>query len=133
MRLELMEYVNENLPQGFLPYYIYSMMIDEQEVGRIVLREGNDDERYLDGHIGYSVFEEFRGHNYAYEACLELKRIVNREYLFITCDPQNQASLQIIKKLGCIYLETKTIPSSRKRFFTSAEKEKMIFKWVITH
>ena len=37
MELKLLEYVHENLPKGFTPYYLYSMIVDSQEVGRIVL------------------------------------------------------------------------------------------------
>ena len=50
MKLELIEYVKVNLPAGFLPYSIYSIIIEEKEVGRIILREGSDQECYYDGH-----------------------------------------------------------------------------------
>ena len=132
MRLELLEYVNDNLPNGFLPYYIYNIIVDEVEVGRIVLREGRDEDVYYEGHIGYSIYEEHRGHNFAYQACLLIKGLVNREYLLITCDPCNQASLSVIKKLGCEYMETKSIPPHLKKQFSKDEKEKMIYKWKIT-
>ena len=61
MKLELIEYVKVNLPAGFLPYSIYSIIIEEKEVGRIILREGSDQECYYDGHIGYHIDEEYRG------------------------------------------------------------------------
>lgn len=132
MRLELLEEIKESLPVGFEPYKIYGMMVNDVEVGRIVLREGKDEDRYFDGHIGYSVYEEFQGHGYAYQACLLLEKMVKKDHLIITCDPNNIASLKTIEKLGCIYLETKTIPIQQKKFFTSEEKEKRIYKWVIT-
>ena len=68
MKLELIEYVKVNLPAGFLPYSIYSIIIEEKEVGRIILREGSDQECYYDGHIGYHIDEEYRGHHYAVQA-----------------------------------------------------------------
>ena len=68
MRLELLSYENTNLLPGWKPYFIYLIMVDHQEVGRIVLREGNSLERYYDGHIGYSIEEKYRGHHYS--SCL---------------------------------------------------------------
>ena len=55
MKLELLTYEKENLPCGWKPYYIYLIMVDHIEVGRIVLREGSNEERYYDGHIGYTI------------------------------------------------------------------------------
>ena len=73
MKLIVFEEVKDHLPTGFDPYIIYSMIVDHEEVGRLVLREGSDEKRYFDGHIGYTVFDEYQGHHYAYEACLLLK------------------------------------------------------------
>ena len=132
MRLELMEYVCVNLPVGFSPYYIYSMLVDNVEVGRIVLREGSDVERYYDGHIGYTVFDEFQGHSYSYEGCLLLReKLSNVDHLIITCDPDNMASRRIIEKLGCKYIETVTIPHQLKKWFAEDERVKMIFYWYL--
>lgn len=63
MKLELLTYEKENLPCGWKPYYIYLIMVDHIEVGRIVLREGSNEERYYDGHIGYTIEKEYRGHH----------------------------------------------------------------------
>ncbi len=129
MELILLEEVKDHLPQGFDPYSIYSIMIDHLEVGRIVLRSGNDEKRYYDGHVGYTIYEEYRGHHYAYQACLLLKDIIQTDHVILTCDPHNIASLKTIEKLGCEYLETRHIPSQLKKFFTLEEKEKRIYKW----
>ena len=58
MKLNLLAYETKNLPIGWKPYYIYEIEVDQQDVGRIVLREGTNQERYFDGHIGYSIDEE---------------------------------------------------------------------------
>lgn len=129
MRLELLEYVHENLPEGFTPYYIYSIIVNEEEVGRITVRVGSDLEHYYDGHIGYTVFEEYRGHNYAYQGCLLLKTMIEFDHLIMTCDPHNKASQKVIQKLGCQYIETKVIPQYLRKFFNQDEKEKMIYMW----
>jgi len=132
MELKLLEEVRDHLPIGFSPYTIYSMMVDDEEVGRIVLREGSDEERYFDGHIGYSVYEEYQGHHYAYQACLLLQEKIKKEHVIITCDPFNIASKKTIERLGCLYIETAVIPKKLKKFFTPDEKEKCIYKWMIT-
>lgn len=62
----------ENLPRGWKPYYIYLIMVDHIEVGRIVLREGSNEERYYDGHIGYTIEKEYWGYHYSKDACLLL-------------------------------------------------------------
>ena len=131
MKLELLEYVNENLPKDFDPYYIYLIMIDDNEVGRIVYREGDDSSRYYDGHIGYHIEEEYRGHHYSYEACLLLKEYIDKDFVYITCDPDNIASQKIIEKLGCEFIERKAIPSHLKHVYGKDEKEKLIYRWWI--
>lgn len=132
MELKLLEYVNENLPQGFAPYTIYNIIVENQEVGRITLREGSDDERYFEGHIGYSIYDDYQGHSYAYQACLLLKEKIDKDHVIITCDPENIASLKTIEKLGCEYLETKSIPKHLKVLFTQEENVKKIYKWNLT-
>ncbi len=131
MYLQLLEYVSFDLPDGFTPYYIYGIMVDNKEVGRITFREGSLQEHYFDGHIGYHIEEVYRGHHYAYQACLLLQKERGFHQVILTCDPSNQASLKTIQKLHARYLETKTIPKSQRRFFHQDEKEKMIFLWEV--
>lgn len=131
MYLQLLEYVSHDLPEGFTPYYIYGIMVDNKEVGRITFREGSLQEHYFDGHIGYHIEEAYRGHHYAYQACLLLQKEQGFHQVILTCDPSNQASLKTIQKLHARYLETKTIPKSQRRFFHQDEKEKMIFLWEV--
>ena len=99
MKLELLTYEKENLPRGWKPYYIYLIMVDHIEVGRIVLREGSNEERYYDGHIGYTIEKEYRGHHYSKDACLLLfdkAKEKGFKQLMITCSPDNIASRKII-------------------------------------
>lgn len=133
MELKLIEYVHENLPKGFSPYYIYDICIHEKNVGRIIFREGTIQERYYDGHIGYHIEEEFRGHHYAYQACLLLKEKISYNEVIITCDPENMASRKTIERLNAELLETKVIPTHLKKYFTKEEKVKNIYLWSINH
>lgn len=131
MRLQLLEYVHENLPRGFSPYWIYQIIVDENIVGSLIVREGDIEDRYYDGHIGYHIDEEYRGHHYAYQACLLLKDIIQKDEVVITCDPQNRASLKTIEKLGAKFIETKAIPTSLKKLFSQDEKVKNIYLWKV--
>lgn len=128
MHLELIEYVHENLPRGFSPYFLYHIIVNNDVVGSLVLREGSLEERYFDGHIGYHIEEEYRGHHYAYQACLLLEDNLQDDVI-LTCDPHNKASQRTIEKLGAVFLETKPIPSSMRKLFSSQEKEKRIYLW----
>ena len=133
MKLVLLEYVQNDLPSGFTPYRIFSIQVHHVEVGKIVLRDGSDQEHYFDGHIGYTIDEEYRGHHYAYEACLLLQDYIERDHVIITCDPDNTPSLKTIEKLGSVYMESKVIPTHLKKMFTPEEKVKRIYQWNIDH
>lgn len=132
--LKRFAYVNDI--EGWLPYYIYSIYSTDlpEEIGRIVFRLGDDIDNEYAGHIGYTINEKYRGHNYAYKACLALKKfILNLGYneILITCSPDNIASQKTIEKLGSEYIETKKIPSSIRKEFTVDESCKMIYKWYL--
>ncbi len=130
MKLELLSYEKDNLLPGWKPYYIYLIMVDYQEVGRIVLREGNNEERYYDGHIGYTIEKEYRGHHYSKEACLllfEIAREKGFKQLMITCSPNNVASRKIIESLPFKYLETREVPASLKKNFDRGDYLKRIY------
>lgn len=131
MILKLLSYENTHLPAGWKPYYIYAIVVDHHEVGRIVLREGSNEERYFDGHIGYSIEKEYQGHHYSKEACLllfEEARKKGFQELIITCSPDNIASRKIIESLPFIFIEEKTIPQYLMKNFTKDETVKRIYK-----
>ena len=60
MKLIKQEYVDKGLPRGWKPYYIYQIVVNNEVVGKVVLREGTLEERYYDGHVGYSVDKQYR-------------------------------------------------------------------------
>lgn len=134
MELLLDEFVDKDLLPGFTPYFIYRIIADEKEAGTLVFRLGSDSEHYYDGHIAYTVEEGYRGHHYAYQACLLLKDKIREEgydHVLITCDPNNIASKKTILKLGGKYLETVSIPKSQRKFFNAKEKVKEIYRWEV--
>lgn len=131
MYLELLSYEKDHLPKGWKPYYIYNIIENHHEIGRIVLREGTCQERYFDGHIGYTIEEEYRGHHYSREACLLLfdkAKEIGLTQLIITCSPENIASRRIIESLSSEFIEEKEIPTSLRKDFDDNERVKRIYQ-----
>ena len=94
-------------------------------------REGSSLERYYDGHIGYSIEEEYRGHHYSSEACLLLFEIAKEKgfkELMISCSPENLASRKIIESLPFHYVETKTVPKELRKYFDQNDYVKRIYR-----
>lgn len=134
MKIQLEEFINDNLISGFTPYYIYDIYEESHLVGKIVFRLGTDQQHYYDGHIGYSIYEEFQGHHYAYQACLLLKEIIREagyDHVMVTCDPSNIASRKTIERLQAQFIEELPIPSTLRKVFTNDEKIKRIYRWEI--
>lgn len=130
MKLIRQEYVDKGLPKGWKPYYIYQIVVNNQMVGKVVLRKGTLEERYYDGHVGYSIDKQYRGHNYAYQAVMLLKKealLLGFDKLIITCSPDNFASKKTILKLHAKYLQTVMIPKELRKDFDEDEIEKEVY------
>ncbi len=111
-------------------YYNIIKTDTQENVGYIELRFGHGRNLYYLGNIGYRIFEEFRGHSYAYKACVELLKLVkqmNMDYLIITASPENYASVRTIEKLPVEYLETVNVPRWHSLYFSN-EKVKRIYR-----
>lgn len=118
----------------FTPYKIYEIIVDDIRVGTLVYREGSDEDHYYDGHIAYTIEEEYRGHHYAYKACLLLKSLLSKEginHVIITCDPDNIASRKTIEALGATFIEQATVPKKLRRMFAAGETVKNIYRWEV--
>ncbi len=97
-----------------LPFYWYEIVhkVTDKVVGKISIRIGNNYHSYYNGHIGYEVDEEYRGHNYAYKAVrtvLKVARYYGAKFIYLTCNDDNVASYKIIEKLGAQLVE-KLVP-----------------------
>ena len=81
--------------------------IDNKKIGSIDLRLTMNDMMFYYGHVGYHILEKYRGHGYAYEACLVLMDIARNEYhlneLIFTSNPDNFASIRTIEKLNPVF------------------------------
>ena len=94
---------------GFVPAYHFHLCRDRvlNAVGKAVLRIGwTRNLLQYGGHIGYSVDPAHRGHRFASRAVGLLLPIAWRHGLpevWITCNPDNLASIRTIERAGGIY------------------------------
>jgi hypothetical protein len=68
LKLELIQKVQANHENGFLPVYRFKMVntINGIEMGGINFRVGyTDNVRFFRGNIGFTVYEDFRGNHFA--------------------------------------------------------------------
>ena len=111
--------------------YYNIVLEDGTIVGKIDLRLGMNDYLYYLGQVGYFIMKSYRGHNYAYYACLIIfeiaKNIFLLDNLIITCSPDNIASRKTLTKLNGTLIETVEVPYNHELYWRD-EKIKCIFK-----
>jgi predicted acetyltransferase len=116
LTLRLAEKVPADHKRGFSPSYEFKAIhtFTGATMGEISLRIGRTyHERYFRGHIGFHIYEPFRGHHYAARSCRLLIPIAkhhNLDPIWITCNPDNYASKRSIELAGAEYVETVTMP-----------------------
>lgn len=108
MMLKLIEYNPGNDVE--IPFYWYEIIPKEvnKPVGKISIRLGYNYHSYYNGHIGYEVDEEYRGHGYSFQAAklvLPVAKAYGMEYIYLVCDEDNIASYKTIEKLGAELVE----------------------------
>ncbi len=102
------------------------------EVGECDLRVGMNEELYYAGNIGYRIYERYRGHHLAYEACLLLFSLAKEKYamkeLIITCSPDNIASEKTLIRLGGTLEDVVDVPKEHW-LYERGETKKCIFHY----
>jgi len=128
--------VSEMMAYDGIPTVYYDILrnSDKEKVGKIDLRLRNDGDMYYYGNIGYHILKDYRGHHYAYHACLLLFEIARKEFgmdeLIITCSPDNIASYKTLKKLNGELIELAEVPKHHI-LYANGEKTKYIFRYKI--
>lgn len=97
----------------FVPAYKFDIcLMNGMAIGVCDLRIGHNERLYIGGNIGYGIDENYRGHHYAAKACMLLFRLAKKHklgHVFITCTPDNEASLRTLEYAGCRYVGMATI------------------------
>jgi predicted acetyltransferase len=101
---------------GVLTYrFDVRLVADGTRVGHINLRVDPAGERTRHvGHIGYGIDEPHRGHGYAGRACRLLLPTVAAcgiDPVWITCAPDNPASMRTLQRLGAELVEVVDVPA----------------------
>lgn len=132
VRLRFVHVVPGVPSKGFVPAYHFRIVnLAESDVGHINFRIGDTGHvRTCAGHIGYGIFEEFRGHGYAYQACYAIAPFVRAVYdeVIITCDPDNLASIKTIDRLGACFIDEVPVPPHEPQFLRGS-RIKRRYKW----
>jgi tagatose 1,6-diphosphate aldolase len=118
--------------RGLVPSYHFRIVtLEGQDAGHVNFRVGEGLRILMTaGHIGYGVFESFRGHGYAYKACRAIAPFVRTIYesVIITTNPENQASIHTIEKLGARFLDVVPVPLQDSEY-QSGSRYKRRYEW----
>lgn len=133
MYLALLCYEDIDLPNGWDPYYIYLIMVDEVEIGRITLRTNYSDLTYYTGHIGYEIYEPFRRNGYGFKALKMIQSKIEEigyDFVWLSCNPNNIASKKIIQQVAQ-FIEEVVVPEEFMIYLNEDEKRKEVYKWTL--
>ena len=131
--------LRESPPHPFNDYaytILYAVFLHgkKEKIGECDLRVGMNRQLYYAGNIGYRIYEAYRGHNYAYEACRIILEQALNEYgmkeVILTCSPDNIASEKTIRKLGGVLIAQEAVPENHW-LYRRGETEKKIFRIVL--
>ncbi len=130
--LQFLEMKPGDREKGHVPYFKFKIVLGNSvDVGYINFRIGDTDHiKYYAGHIGYEINEAHRGHSYSYYACIALAPIIRPIYnsVLITSDPENRASIRIIEKLGCEFIDEINIDKNEIGY-QNGERRKKRYRW----
>lgn len=127
-------------PDSTVPGYWFNMLQHGTDIlmGRINIKAGHTENivRYR-GHLGFEVFEQWRGNHYSARSCLLLVPILRQLQLntvWLTCNVDNYASRNNIERIGAVYRETVTIPPSYPHigYYPDHARKKMRFCWELS-
>jgi predicted acetyltransferase len=119
--------------KGYVPSFVFQIEHPAgTAAGEIRLRVGNTRELICyRGHIGYDVHPEFRGHRLAAKSVsllLPLANAVGLSEVYLTCDPENQASARSIELAGGEFIEELALPPSEEMY---QEGKRSVLRYVI--
>jgi predicted acetyltransferase len=118
--------------RDFVPSYHFRILTkDGSNAGHVNFRIGDTAHvQICAGHIGFEIAESFRGHGYAFQACLAIAPFVRTVYdsVIITCDPDNHVSRRTIEKLGAVYVDEVLIPP-HEPMYQRGLRSKLRYRW----
>ena len=143
--LKITNKTSANLEKGYVPAYRYKITLHDQDqsIGEIDIRidamenvtfnELKDENLYYGGHIGYEIYEKYRGKHYAAKACHLIKNVAlahRMNKLIITCNPDNYASRKTCERAGLSLLEIVDLPPSNE-MYQEGDRQKCRYEWIL--
>ncbi|MBL9139338.1 MAG: GNAT family N-acetyltransferase [Verrucomicrobiales bacterium] len=133
LRLRYVETLPGDARRGFVPSLRFHILASPDVVsGRLHLRIGDTPHvRWYAGHVGYEVYEEYRGHCLALRACRALApfaRMVAASHV-ITCDPDNAPSVRTIERLDVLFLGEVEVPPEDPQYATGSRCKRR-YRWL---
>ncbi len=127
-----------NPEKKWVPSYNFIICKGSEKIGVIDLRIGyiggiHHDNLYYGGHIGYTIFEQYRGNNYAMKACrllLPVAKAHQMKKLLITNAVTNVASRRVCEKLGLKLIDVARLPEYSD-IYEEGHRFMNIFEWDI--
>jgi tagatose 1,6-diphosphate aldolase len=83
------------------------------------------------GQIGYGIDKAYRGHGFAAQACELIKTVaIDKGYreLWITCNPDNIASIHTLERIGAQFVELVQVPIGSE-LWRRGDREKLRYLW----
>lgn len=115
------------------PAYLFDIvLLDGTLVGQIDLRIGVSHSLVTyAGQIGYGIDRPYRGRHYAATAC-QLLAPVARDHgmdaVWITCNPENIASIRTCERIGAQFVERVKVPRWSE-LWRRGDREKLRYRW----
>jgi len=120
----------------WVPSYHFDLVHSRKGLlmGKISLRVGDSPfiRRYA-GHIGYTVYPEFRGNHYAARA-VQLVFLLAAKHgmrtIWITCNPDNVASRRTCELAGGEFVEIVDLPAGND-MYNEGDRQKCRYRWYL--
>ena len=112
--------------------FVCERVSDGRIVGMLQVRLAlNDFLLHYGGHIGYEVYEAYRGHHYAARAVTLLCLLAKQHgfsFLWITCNPENIASRKTCERAGGVLEAVEELPKDND-MYEKGERRKCIYRF----
>jgi predicted acetyltransferase len=104
-----------NPEKDYVPAYFFNMFHRDfnENIGKIDLRIGFNENIFYGGQVGYMVLEKYRGNRYAMRSLkliFELAKNHDFKELWVNCHPENIASKRTLELAGGKCIEIVNIP-----------------------
>ncbi|QOR34390.1 GNAT family N-acetyltransferase [Clostridium sp. 'deep sea'] len=119
--------------KDYVTNYLYDIRIlnGRDSIGKLNFKVGFNHKVYYSGHIGYQIYQAFRGKSYSAEACKLIKKIAKQlgfNKLLITNNPNNIASRKICDKIGAVLIRVAKLPPNHQ-LYKVGERYTCIYQW----